>query len=1166
MDDGKTVTSPVRFQRVMAANRGEIAIRVFRACTELGKETVAIYSEEDSLALHRYKADEAYLLASERGPVDAYLDIEAILALAIEKRVDAIHPGYGFLAENATFARRCAEEGITFIGPAPEHLELFGDKIRARELARATGVPIVPGTPDPITTEEEALAFAREVGYPVIVKAAAGGGGRGMRVARDGQELEEVFPVARREAEAAFGVGTVYLEKFVRRPRHIEVQILGDVTGRVVHLWERDCSVQRRHQKIVEVAPAVGLDGALRERMCAAATQLLSGTGYVGAGTVEFLVDEAGDFYFIEVNPRIQVEHTVTEIVLGVDLVQAQIRIAEGHDLAGAGIPDPVPAPRGFAIQCRVTTEDPENGFLPDAGRIAHYRSPGGLGVRLDGATAFSGGYVSPHYDSLLVKVSTSALRFEDAASKMHRALLEFRIRGVKTNIPFLENVVTHPDFLSGSVDTGFIEDHPELFDLRPRRDRATRLLRFIGHIVVNGQEGGPRVNTRTSWRPPPVPRLRPGWKPPPDHLPGLLREGGPDAVVNRIRVGSRVLLTDTTFRDAHQSLLATRVRTQDILRIAEATGRLMPDLFSMEVWGGATFDTSYRFLREDPWERLDRLREAVPHILLQMLLRGQSLLGYSAYPDNAVRSFVREAGRSGIDVFRIFDSLNWLPNMQVAIDAVRDEGKLAEVALCYTGDVLDTSRTRYDLDYYVRLAEEIAASGAHILAIKDMAGLLKPEAAHRLVTALREAVDLPIHLHTHDSTGVGVATTARAALAGAAVVDGCIDALAGGTSQPSLRAIAAALQGTDRETGLDMEALQPLHDYWAAVRSVYGFLESGPVAPDAGAFLHQVPGGQFSNLKQQAHALGLGQRWPEVVHAYREADGLLGELIKVTPSSKAVGDFALFMVQNELTAVTLLDRAPELNFPESVVGLLRGDLGRPPYGFPEQLQAAVLKGEPPLEDRPGAYLEPVDFELIRSQILDIVEPGPADPTPSDREVLSHILFPDVLRDFTIHRAEYGDTSVLDTPTFFHGLEPGDRITAEIESGKTLIIRLVSVGEERADGTRPVLFELNGHAREVRVRDRAATVDAALRPKAEPRDLMQVGASMPGKVVQLLVRAGESVHRGQRLLLVEAMKMETAVTAPRDAVVEELLVRQGDEVAGGDLLVRLGPVPQTEGV
>lgn len=1151
------------FERVMVANRGEIAIRVFRACTELGKRTVAVYSDEDSLALHRYKADEAYLLSPGKGPVEAYLDIPSIVALAVEKEVDAIHPGYGFLAENPELARSSAREGIVFIGPTPEQLELFGDKLRARTLAAEAGLPTIPGTPGPVAHEAAALAFAREVGYPVMVKAAAGGGGRGMRVAGDADELARFFSVAKREAASAFGQGEVYVEKLVRRARHVEVQILADQHGRVAHVWERDCSVQRRHQKVVETAPARGLEAGLRDRICSSARDLMVHTGYQGAGTVEFLLEPDGSFYFIEVNPRIQVEHTVTELVTGIDLVQAQIRVAEGWKLADCGVPDVVPEPRGHAIQCRVTTEDPENDFLPDAGRITHYRSPGGFGVRLDGATAFTGAYVSPHYDSLLVKICAHATRFEDAARKMLRGLLEFRIRGLKTNILFLENVVTHPDFLTGDVDTGFVEGHPELLDFPPRRDRGTRLLRYIGHIVVNGREDGPRGRAKPDLPAAALPPPASGWAPPEDTFKATLDREGPEAMAQRLLEEERVLFTDTTFRDAHQSLLATRMRSFDLLRISRDTGRLAPDLFSMEVWGGATFDTAYRFLKEDPWERLAGIRERIPHVLLQMLLRGQSLVGYSAYPDNAVRCFVAEAAGTGIDVFRIFDSLNWVPNMQVAIDAVREAGKVAEVALCYTGDLLEPERKKYDLDYYVELAREIEGAGAHILAIKDMAGLLKPGAARKLVGALKEAVDLPVHLHTHDSAGVGVATSVQGALAGADVVDGCLDAMAGGTSQPSLRAIAAALEGSGREPLLELEALQPLNDYWSTVRGYYAFLERGPAVPDADVFLHQVPGGQFTNLKAQAAALGLLDRWREVMIAYQQADALLGELIKVTPSSKAVGDLALFMVQNDLNQESLLARAEDLSFPESVVGLLKGKLGRPPYGFPERLQSAVLRGEEPLQDRPGAYLDPVDFAAVRQEVEELVADEPVPREPDDRELLARVLFPEVYRDFATHRASYGDTSALPTPTFFYGLEPGESVAVEIEPGKTLIIRLISVGEEHADGTRPVLFELNGHARELRIRDLSAAVEQAVRPKATVGEWKEVGANMPGKVVKVLVQAGDTVHKGADLVITEAMKMETAVRASRHAVVEEVLVRQGESVETGDLLMRLGPVPET---
>jgi len=1153
------------FSRVMVANRGEIAIRAFRACTELGKRTVAVYSDEDSLSLHRYKADEAYLLSSELGPVEAYLDIDGIVSLAVEKDIDAIYPGYGFLAENADFARRCQEQGIVFIGPSAEQLDHFGDKLRARELAESAGLPVIPGTAEAVG-DEDAITFASDTGYPVMVKAVSGGGGRGMRVARDAEELRRVLDVARREASKAFGSGDVYIEKLVRNPRHIEVQILADQHGRVEHLWERDCSIQRRHQKVVETAPARGLDPEVRQKICGAAKDLMVHTGYQGAGTVEFLLGADDEFYFIEVNPRIQVEHTVTELVMGVDLVQAQIRVAEGRTLAEIGLPDVIPEPVGYAIQCRVTTEDPEQDFLPDAGRLTHYRSPGGFGIRLDAGTAFTGAYVSPHYDSLLVKVCTHATTFEDAVRKMRRALTEFRIRGLKTNIRFLENVVTHPEFAAGGTHTGFIAAHPELLDFRPRQDRGTRLLRYIGHITVNGQVEGPKSRIRPEFRAPPMPAPAPGWSPPTDTFKHVLDSRGPEALVTHLRDHQRVLFTDTTFRDAHQSLLATRMRSFDLLKIARDTGRLSSNLFSMEVWGGATFDTAYRFLKEDPWQRLAQLRERIPHILFQMLLRGQSLVGYSAYPDNAVRLFVKEAADTGIDVFRIFDSLNWLPNMQVAIDAVRKQGKIAEVCLCYTGDILDTSRERYDLAYYVDLAKQIEASGAHILAIKDMSGLLKPAAAQVLVHALRQATDLPVHLHTHDSTGVGVATAVQAALAGADVVDGCIDALASGTSQPSLRAIAAALQGTAREPELDMAALQPLNEYWTTVRAYYRFLERGSVPPDAYVFKTQVPGGQLTNLKHQAEALGLLGRWREVVNRYREADALLGELIKVTPSSKAVGDLALFMVQNDLDGEQLLAQASELSLPKSVVGLLEGRLGRPPYGFPPDLQAAVLRGKEPLTDRPGAYLDPANFEALRSEVEELSKDEPVKRDADDKEVLSRILFPVAYADFAAHRAAYGDTSALDTRTFFYGPKPGERVTADIEPGKTLIIRLISIGDVHADGTRPVLFELNGHAREVRARDLKVAIDHNVRAKADPQNWQEIGASMPGKVVKILVQPGDTVSKGADLLVTEAMKMETALQAPRHSVVEELLVRQGDVVESADLLLRLGPVPETEEV
>lgn len=1147
---------PVKeFRRILTANRGEIAIRVFRACTELGRQTIAIYSEADSLSLHRYKADEAYLVGTGLGPVAAYLDIDSILGVARTRQVDAIHPGYGFLAENAEFARRCQAAGIAFIGPAPEHLELLGDKVRSRAAAEAVGLPLPPGTPEPIADADEALAFADSVGYPVMVKAVAGGGGRGMRRVRTPDELRQALQMAQSEARAAFGNGAVFLEKVIRHPRHVEVQVIGDTTGRVVHLWERDCSVQRRHQKVVEMAPAVSLDPGLRREICDSAVALMGRVGYVGAGTVEFLVDREGGYYFLEVNPRVQVEHTVTEAVTGVDIVQTQIRVAEGYPLdhpdIGLEDQDSIRT-RGCAIQCRVTTEDPENDFLPDTGRILAYRAAEGPGVRLDGGNAYAGALISPHYDSLLVKITTWGRTFDKAALKMLRSLREFRIRGVKTNLLFLENVIQHPEFLSGRAHTALIDEHPELFQFPPRRDRGTKLLRYIGHVVVNGADGIKPGTRKPVLKAAPLPQRNPDWSPPAGTARSVLQAGGPGALADWIRRQDQLLLTDTTFRDAHQSLLATRVRSHDLLRIAGATGELAPGLFSLEMWGGATFDTALRFLKEDPWDRLDRLREAVPHVLFQMLLRGANAVGYSSYPDNVVRLFVREAAAAGVDIFRIFDSLNWLPNMQVALDEVLKSGAVAEVAICFTGDLLDPNRDKYDLKYYVDLAREIERAGAHILAIKDMAGLLKPEAAYRLIRALKDEVGLPIHLHTHDSAGAGVATVLRAAAAGVDIADGAVGSMAAGTSQPSLGAIIAGLEGTDRTAHVGADALQALADYWEVVRGYYFPFEGGTTAPNASVYRNQMPGGQYTNLRQQAEALGLGSRWTQVVEAYRQVDEMLGEVIKVTPTSKAVGDMALFMVQNDLTPENILERGAALDFPDSVVGFFQGLLGRPPYGFPAELQQAVLKGRTPLTARPGAGIPPTDLPAVREELSALL--GRA---ADDRELSSYLQFPEVYREFARHREEYGDTSVLDTPTFFYGLRLGEKVPAEIEPGKTLIIELTAVGEARPDGTRAVLFELNGTPREVGVRDRSVTAQVRARPKADRSDWRQVAAAMPGKVLKMLVATGAELRKGEQLLVTEAMKMETALSAPRDARVAEILVQPGDQVEAGDLLLRL---------
>jgi pyruvate carboxylase len=1137
------------FQRVLVANRGEIAIRIFRACTELGKQTIAIYSDEDSLSLHRYKADEAYLVGEGKGPIGAYLDMEGIVDLAIRHKADAIHPGYGFLAENAAFARLCEERGIVFIGPRPEHLDMFGDKVAARRMALAAGLPVPSGTEQPVASVAEAAGIAREIGYPVIIKAVSGGGGRGMRVVRSEEELRDAMERAGSEAHAAFGDASVYLEKYIERPRHIEVQVIADAHGSVVHLFERDCSIQRRHQKVVEIAPSLALTDSQRQEICGAAVRLLARVGYVNAGTVEFLVDADGRYYFMEVNPRVQVEHTITEMITGLDIVQAQILIAEGKRLDQAiGAPSQAQIERrGYAIQCRVTTEDPTNNFMPDTGRIVAYRSPGGNGVRLDGGNGWGGAVITPHYDSLLVKCCTWGLTFGAAAAKMNRCLREFRIRGIKTNIPFLENVIDHPDFLAGQVDTDFLGRHPELFQFPTRRDRGTKLLRYIGNVVVNGGPGVP-----AGARKPAVHQIAPpaAAGQAADGARQVLLAKGPEAFAAWVSSQRRLLLTDTTMRDAHQSLLATRMRTRDLVGAAAATARLAPALFSLEMWGGATYDTALRFLKEDPWERLTALRARIPNIPFQMLLRGANVLGYANYPDNLVREFVKEAVAAGIDIFRIFDSLNWLPNMQVAIEAVANEGRVAEAAFCYTGDITDPRRTKYSLGYYIDLAKQMQKAGAHIIGIKDMSGLLKPAAAGVLVRALKDEVGLPVHLHTHDSAGSSIATVLAAAEAGADVVDAALSSLSGVTSQPSLNAVVAALQGGERDTGLDLASLQRLADYWQAVRPLYHPWESDLKAGSADVYLHEMPGGQYTNLRQQADALGLGERWHEVVQAYTGANQMLGDIVKVTPSSKAVGDFALFMVKNGLSPADVLEKGESLSFPESVVQMLSGYMGQPPGGWPADLQRVVLKGREPITVRPGELLPPIDFAAKEQELAARLE-RPV----TRREVLSELLFPGLLAKLQEHQDAYSDTSVVDTATFFYGLRPGEETAVEIEPGKTLIIKLISVGELRADGTRDVVFELNGQARDVRVPDQKAGGGGGGRRKAAKGDPGQLAASMPGKVLKVLAAPGDQVVKGMQLVVTEAMKMETVLAAPRAGHVKDVAVAVGDSVETGDLLI-----------
>ncbi len=1141
-----------RITKVLVANRGEIAIRVFRACSELNIRTVAIYSREDSASFHRYKADEAYLVGEGKKPIDAYLDIDGIIEIAKERSVDAIHPGYGFLSENIHFAKRCEEEGIIFIGPKTEHLDMFGDKVKARKQAELAQIPVIPGSEDPIKDWQEAKAFGEKIGFPIMIKAALGGGGRGMRVVREPKEVQEAFERASSEAKAAFGNDEVYIEKLIANPKHIEVQIIGDEHGEIVHLYERDCSVQRRHQKVVEVAPCVSISEELRRKICIAAVKLMNNVNYVNAGTVEFLVS-GDDFYFIEVNPRVQVEHTITEMITGIDIVQTQILVAKGHHLHSnsVGIPeqDKIQS-NGYAIQCRVTTEDPLNNFMPDTGKILTYRSGGGFGVRLDNGNAFTGSVITPYYDSLLVKLSTSALDFEHAALKMLRNLREFRIRGIKTNIPFLENVVKHPKFIKGEYETSFLDTTPELFIFPVRKDRGTKMLNYIGNVTINGFPGIDKKK-KPVFSNPKFQKLKydvsyqSGTK-------QILTEKGPDGLVKWIKDQKQVLVTDTTFRDAHQSLLATRVRTKDLERIAEPTAKLLPDLFSFEMWGGATFDVAYRFLKEDPWDRLLILREKIPNVLFQMLFRGSNAVGYKNYPDNVIREFVEKSAFSGIDVFRIFDSLNWVKGMEVAIDAVRQTGKIAEAAICYTGDILDPTRAKYNLQYYKTLAKELETQGAHILAIKDMAGLLKPEAAYRLVTELKESVNIPIHLHTHDTSGNGVFTYARAIQAGVDIVDTALSSMAGLTSQPSANSLYYALEGYERRPNVSIEALDQLSHYWEDVREYYRDFESGMIAPHTEVYQHEMPGGQYSNLQQQAKGVGLGERWDEVTKMYSRVNQMFGDIVKVTPSSKVVGDMALFMVQNELLEEDVLKRGETIDFPDSVVELFQGYLGQPYGGFPEELQKVILKGKNPLEVRPGELLEPVDLTALSDELYNKLG-RPA----TSFEVLAYALYPKVYMDYTKTVELYGNLSVLDTPTFLYGLRLGEEIEVEIETGKTLMVKLVSVGHPQADGTRVVYFELNGQPREVVIKDESIKSTVVARVKADPKNANHIAASMPGTVVKILVQKGEKVMRGDHLMITEAMKMETTVQAPFTGVVKDLFVSNGNAIQTGDLLLEI---------
>lgn len=1140
-----------KIRSVLVANRGEIAIRVFRACNELGIRTVAIYSKEDSLSLHRFRADESYLVGEGKKPVDAYLDIEDIIRIAHEHDVDAIHPGYGFLSENADLAKRCEEEGIIFIGPKVEHLIMFGDKINARIQAKKAGIQYIPGSDGPVMNYAEVEKFAKQVGFPIMLKAVNGGGGRGMRMVDRMADLRDAYDRAKSEAKLAFGSDEIYLEKCIVNPKHVEVQIMGDEHGNVIHLFERDCSIQRRHQKVVETAPASALPVELRQKICNAALKLMKNVHYVNAGTVEFLVTPDGEFYFIEVNPRVQVEHTVTEMITGIDIVQTQIKVAEGYaldsDEIGIKSQDDVRC-LGDAIQCRITTEDPMNNFMPDSGKIMVYRSGGGFGVRLDSGNAYTGAIITPYYDSLLVKTTTYGLTHKEAAQKMLRVLKEFRIRGVKTNIGFLINVLKSPEFIAGTYNVNFIDDHPELFNLPVVQDRGTKLLKYIGDTTINGYADAGHQD-KPAFEALELPTPVEGAYP--DGTKQKFDAMGPEKFSQWIKEQPKVFFTDTTMRDAHQSLFATRVRSIDMLRVLETASKKLPNLFSYECWGGATFDVAYRFLYEDPWVRLRQMRKKAPNILLQMLVRGANAVGYTSYPDNVVKNFIDLSAKNGIDVFRVFDSLNSLDNMYGTIQAVRENNKLAEVALCYTGDILDPSRDKYDLKYYVNMAKELQNAGANIIAIKDMAGLLKPEAAYRLVSALKDAVDLPIHLHTHDGSGNAICTYDRAIDAGVDIVDVAYSAFAGGTSQPSMSTLYYALSGKDRQPDLDVDAMEELSRYWATVRPYYKGVDKADAYPNTEVYQHEMPGGQFSNLRQQAKAVGLGDRWNEIKKMYHTVSMMFGDIIKVTPSSKVVGDMALFMVQNNLTEQDVYDKGDVLDFPQSVVEFFEGRIGIPYQGFPEKLQKIVLKGKKPLTERPGKSLAPVDFEAIRQKLTD------AGYKHEDEDINAYCQYPKVFKDFNETVKKYGDVSVLDTPTFFFGMKKNEEVHVEIEEGKDLIITLINISDPDDSGVRTITFMFNGAEREIQVQDKSVDMKTVTRRKADPDKAGDIGATLSGSVVKVLVTKGQKVKKGEPLVVTEAMKMETTITSPIDGTVGEIYATKGQAIISGDCLLEV---------
>lgn len=1136
------------FKRVLVANRGEIAIRVFRACKELGIRSVAIYSEEDKMSLFRTKADESYQIGKNKNPIEAYLNIDEIIKLALKKGVDAIHPGYGFLAENAEFSRRCKEAGIVFIGPDEQMINRLGDKIESKITAHKAGVPTIAGVEKPIKNDAQAIEFANMAGYPVMIKASAGGGGRGMRIVRSESELIEAYHNASTEARKAFGIEDVFIEKYLDNPKHIEVQILGDHHGNTVHLFERDCSIQRRHQKLVEFTPAFALSEEKRNQICEDALKIAKSVGYVNAGTVEFLVDQEQNHYFIEMNPRIQVEHTITEMVTGIDIVQAQILIAQGYALDSPEIgifSQSDITRRGFAIQCRITTEDPTNDFAPDTGKLDVYRSGSGFGIRLDGGNAFTGAIISPYYDSLLVKITSYARTFEDAIRKSIRSMNETKISGVKTNIGFLINVLNSEEFKKGICDTHFIADHPSLFDIRPKNNREIKLLNYLGNIIVN-ETGG----VKPDFDIPNVPKVqRPvvqfGTK-------NILDNEGVDGLIKWIKSQERLLITDTTMRDAHQSLMATRVRTKDMMKIAKATSVLGQDLFSLEMWGGATFDVAYRFLYESPWKRLEDLRAKIPNILFQMLIRGSNAVGYKNYPDNVNREFIRASAQSGVDIFRIFDSLNWIDAMIPAIEEVRKNGKVAEACICYTGDILDESRQKYNLKYYVDMAKKLEQAGSHILGIKDMSGLLKPYASSKLVRALKEEISIPIHLHTHDTSGNGVATLLMAAEAGVDIVDTAFNSMSGLTSQPALNSIVAALENTHRETGLNLDRMEEISKYWAAVRPVYAKFESNLKSGTTEVYKYEIPGGQYSNLQPQVESFGLGHRFEEVKAMYKRVNEMVGDIVKVTPSSKMVGDFAIFMVQNDLTPENILEKGRDLTYPDSVVSYFKGMMGQPMGGFPVDIQKMVLKGEEPIGVRAGLLLPDFDFEQAMEYLR---RKHHIEPTMQD--ALAYSLYGKVFEDYLDKCQEYGDLTHIGSDVFFYGLSEGEIAEIEVQEGKTLITKLLEIGKLDSEGCRTLVFEVNGNRREIKVFDKQSGKEEKRHfiQMADPDNMGETGAVIPGMISKILVKKGDVVLENQTIAVIEAMKMETSIVAKKSGTVRDILVKEHEQVKSGQLLI-----------